>query len=221
MAPGRVALCPEAQSHPVLSVKTQAVSKFLSLGGLGAQICATSGLCSALLILVSRIFLYFPESHKQGTVHMRILFLATSLASANLTLAIELVMALGLTFGAWLAHRRCYRGHAWCQSAIVLLNLLVIATYMVPSFTTNVRPRIPEKLGHSFYGLATAHAILGSAVEVTGFYVILAAGTKILPKQFRLSNLKTGMGILLACWWLVFLLGLATYVRWYVPIKRS
>jgi hypothetical protein len=36
--------------------------------GIGAQICATSGLCSALLILVSGIFPYFPESHKRGTV---------------------------------------------------------------------------------------------------------------------------------------------------------
>jgi hypothetical protein len=152
---------------------------------------------------------------------MRPLFLITAPTSANLTLATELVMALGLTFGAWLAHRRCYRGHAWCQSAIVLLNLLVIMTYMIPSFTTKVCPRIPEKLGHSFYGLATLHAILGSIVEVAGFYVILAAGTNIFPKQFRLTNLKTGMRILLACWWLAFLLGLATYVRWYIPMKRS
>jgi hypothetical protein len=142
---------------------------------------------------------------------MRILFLAASLASANLTLAIELVMALGLTFGAWLAHRRCYRVHAWCQSAIVLLNLLVIATYMVLWSLHLQRMYVREflrswatKLGHSFYGIATAHAILGSAVEVAGLYVILSAGTKILPNQFRLSNLKTGMRILLACWWLVF-----------------
>jgi len=129
-------------------------------------------------------------------------------------------MGIALTFGAWLARRGWYRSHAWCQSLIVLLNLVVIAVVMVPSFNTRVRPRIPEKLGHSFYTLATTHAVFASIAELAALYLMLAAGTNILPAQLRLSNLKVGMRITLALWWLAFLLGLATYLRWYVPFKH-
>jgi len=149
-----------------------------------------------------------------------ILFPATAPASANITLSVELAMGIALTFGAWLARRGWYRSHAWCQSLIVLLNLVVIAVVMVPSFNTRVRPRIPEKLGHSFYTLATTHAVFASIAELAALYLMLAAGTNILPAQLRLSNLKVGMRITLALWWLAFLLGLATYLRWYVPFKH-
>jgi uncharacterized membrane protein YozB (DUF420 family) len=132
-----------------------------------------------------------------------------------------MAMALGLTFGAWMARHRWYRGHRWCQSAIVLLNAALIGTHMVPSFFGKVYPQIPGKLGRSFYSLATAHAILASGVELAALYLLLAAGTDVVPKRWRLANFKTGMRIVLAGWWLVFLLGLATYARWYVPLKRG
>jgi hypothetical protein len=87
---------------------------------------------------------------------------------------------------------------------------------MVPSFVSKVYPRIPEKLDRSFYSLATAHAILAGGVELAALYLVLCAGTDVVPKRLRLANFKTGMRIVLAGWWLVFFLGLATYARWYV-----
>jgi hypothetical protein len=139
--------------------------------------------------------------------------------AASLSLLLEISMAIGLTFGPWMARRRRYRLHAWCQSLIVLLNLVVIAVEMLPSFQTVVRPKIPERLVNSYYGLATAHAVLGSIAEVAAIYLILAAGTKILPERWRLANFKARMRSLLAVWWLVLLLGVATYMRWYVPFR--
>jgi hypothetical protein len=144
---------------------------------------------------------------------------ANAPTTANLALIIEIVMAVGLTFGAWLARRRQYKLHAWCQSLIVLFNLVVIAVAMVPSFQTKVWPKLPERLGHSFYGIATAHAVLASMAEVAALYLMLAAGTKILPERLRLANLKIAMRSLLALWWLVLLLGVAMYARWYVPLQ--
>jgi hypothetical protein len=138
----------------------------------------------------------------------------------SLVLLIELAMAVALTFGAWMARRRWYRAHAWCQSAIVFLNAFVIAMYMLRSFQTKVLPQIPEKLGRPFYSLATAHAIVGSVAELAALYLLLAAGTDILHQRLRLANFKFGMRMALGAWWLTFLLGLATYVRWYVPLKR-
>src|SRR5215470_10843304 len=136
--------------------------------------------------------------------------------SANVTVVFELAMGLALLFGAWLARRRQYRAHAWCQSCVVLLNLLVIAVAMVPSFHERVLPRIPARLGRWFYAVATTHALLGIVAETLALYVIAAVGTKILPRRFRLQDYKKTMRILLALWWLALVLGVTTYARWYV-----
>jgi hypothetical protein len=136
---------------------------------------------------------------------------------ATLVLFLEIAMGVGLLVGALLARVRHFRGHAWCQSLIVLLNLVVIVLTMIPSFRVHVSPKIPIKLGKSYYALATAHAALGSVTEIAGLYILLAAGTSILPQRFRITNYKLWMRTVLVLWWLVLLLGLATYGRWYVP----
>jgi hypothetical protein len=41
-------------------------------------------------------------------------------------------MGLALMAGMVLARRRHYRAHAFCQSAVVLLNLVTIGLIMVP-----------------------------------------------------------------------------------------
>jgi hypothetical protein len=53
---------------------------------------------------------------------------------ADLILLLEIAMGVGLLIGALLARMRRFRVHAWCQSAIVLLNLAVIVLVMIPSF---------------------------------------------------------------------------------------
>jgi len=110
-----------------------------------------------------------------------------------------------------------FRLHAYCQSAVVLLNSAIILLLMLPSFHVHVIPKIPAKLGKAYYSLATAHAALGGITEIAALYVLLSAGTDILPQQFRLTDYRAWMRSVLALWWLVLLLGVATYVRWYVP----
>jgi uncharacterized protein (TIGR03382 family) len=136
---------------------------------------------------------------------------------AHLTLLLEIAMGVGLLIGAWLARRRRFRQHAWCQSAIVLLNLAVIVLVMMPSFQVQVVPEIPLRLAKTYYALATAHAALGTITEIAGLYILLAAGTGVLPEKFRITKYKAWMQTVLVLWWLVLLLGLATYARWYVP----
>jgi uncharacterized membrane protein YozB (DUF420 family) len=136
---------------------------------------------------------------------------------ANLILLLEIAMGVGLLVGAVLARRRRFREHAWCQSVIVLLNLGVIVFTMVPSFVTRVSPRIPEKLGKALYSLPTAHAALGTITEVAGLYILLSAGTNVLPGKFRIGNYKLWMRTVIVLWWVVLLLGFATYARWYIP----
>jgi hypothetical protein len=85
--------------------------------------------------------------------------------SADVVLLLEFGMAVALLIGAVLARMRRFRLHAWCQSAIGLLNLVVIVLVMVPSFHLHVSPKIPLKLGKAYYALATAHRVLGSVTE--------------------------------------------------------
>ena len=129
-------------------------------------------------------------------------------------------MGIGLWLGAVLARKKRYRAHAWCQSSVVLLNGVLITVAMIPSFHERVQPKVPEKLDRSFYALAAAHATLGSLAEVGGLYVALAAGTNLLPERLRLTNYKVWMRSVLILWWLALLLGLATYIRWYVLLFR-
>jgi uncharacterized membrane protein YozB (DUF420 family) len=145
-------------------------------------------------------------------------FLGTAASRyADLILLAEQGMGLALLLGAFLARKKKFRAHAACQSAVVVLNLFAIVLFMLPAFRDKVAPRIPGKLGKSYYGLATAHATLGSAAEIIALYILLAAGTRVLPERFRLKRYKFWMRTLLAVWWLVLFLGLATYTRWYVP----
>ena len=136
---------------------------------------------------------------------------------ANLILLFEIAMGVGLLIGAFLARIGKFRAHAWCQSAIVLLNLAVIVLVMIPSFRAHVSPKIPFKLGKTYYALATAHAALGTITEIAGLYILLAAGTSVLPEKFRITKYKLWMRTALVLWWFVLLLGLATYARWYEP----
>jgi hypothetical protein len=136
---------------------------------------------------------------------------------ANLVLFLELLMGVGLLVGALLARLKRFTQHAWCQSVIVLVNLLLIVLTMLPSFRAHVAPRIPLRLGKAYYALATAHAALGTLAEGGGLYILLAVGTSLLPARLRIRNYKVWMRTVLALWWVVLVLGVATYARWYVP----
>ena len=145
-------------------------------------------------------------------------FLGTAASGgADLVLLLEIATGVGLLIGAWLARLKRYRQHAWCQSVMLILNAALIVLTMIPAFRVQVLPRIPEKLGRGFYGLATTHAVFGSVTEVAGLYILLAAGTRVLPQKLRLTRYKAWMRTVLALWWVVLILGMATYARWYIP----
>jgi Ca2+/H+ antiporter len=137
---------------------------------------------------------------------------------ANFILFLEIAMGVALLIGTLLAHLRRFRQHAWCQSLIVLINLAVIVLTMIPSFRAHVSPRIPLKLGKPYYALATAHAALGTITEVAALYILLAAGSQVLPENLRFTRYKLWMRALLVLWWAVLALGFATYARWYLPL---
>lgn len=145
-------------------------------------------------------------------------FLGTAApGSADFVLLLEIAMGLALLAGAILARRGKFRAHAACQSVVVLLNAAIIVSIMLPSFRARVAPRIPLRLGKAFYAVSTAHAALGVLAESAALYILVAAGTNFLPPNFRLTRYKLWMRSVLVAWWVVLLLGFATYARWYIP----
>lgn len=137
--------------------------------------------------------------------------------AADVVLLLEIGMGAGLLAGALLARAGRYRLHAACQSMIVLVNVVLILVAMFPSFHYHVSPKLPGKIAKPYYAFALTHAVLGGVAEAGGLYILLAAGTKLLPEKMRIKQYKFWMRSLLVIWWLVLLLGLATYASWYAP----
>ena len=134
---------------------------------------------------------------------------------ANFNLVSQLVMGVALIGGGLLARAKHYTAHGICQSAVLLLNLIMIAFVMWPSFYGQVLPALPKHLTDGYYGSATAHGILGAIAELLGLYIVLAVGTEVLPHRVRIIRLKLWMRIELILWWLVIVTGVLTYYVWY------
>jgi len=144
-----------------------------------------------------------------------ILLVSIAPTSSNLNFGVQLAMGAALVLGMALARRKQFRAHAICQSAVVLLNLIPIATFMLPIFWRGVLPQLPGTLGDSFYAVSTGHAALGIVAEILGLYIIVRAGTNLLPQALRFNNYKRWMRTELVLWWLTIGLGVATYGVWY------
>ena len=96
----------------------------------------------------------------------------------------------------------------------MVLNLVMVASVMLPSFSQGVLPGLPGELKNSYYFVSTLHAALGSVAQLLGLYIVLRAGTNLLPQALRFQNYKLWMRTELALWWAVILLGVATYYVW-------
>jgi uncharacterized membrane protein YozB (DUF420 family) len=140
---------------------------------------------------------------------------------ADLNLVAQLVMGLALIGGAVLAKRKRYTAHGICQSTVLLLNLVLIGVVMWPSFQRQVRPALPRVLHKSYYTVAAIHALLGITAEVLGLYIVIVAGTRLLPQWLRFKNWKLWMRTELILWWIVVLTGVGTYYAWYIAPYRK
>jgi uncharacterized membrane protein YozB (DUF420 family) len=140
--------------------------------------------------------------------------------AADLNLVIQLAMGLALIAGAFLARAKRYKAHGICQASVLILNLVMIAVVMWPSFSALVIPRIPARLSRQSVAIPAIHGLLGVAAEVLGLYIVLAAGTEILPRYWRFTRWKLWMRIEMALWGLVLVTGIGTYFVWYAVSRH-
>jgi plastocyanin/uncharacterized membrane protein YozB (DUF420 family) len=125
-------------------------------------------------------------------------------------------MGLALLVGMVLARRGKYSAHKYCQTSVMLLNLVMIFLIMAPSFHKQVQPQLPGGLKEPYYLVPYVHAILGTIAEVLGLYIVLVAATKLVPRKLRFKRYKPWMRTELALWWIVVLLGVTIYCIWYI-----
>ena len=139
---------------------------------------------------------------------------------ADINLVVQLLMGAALIAGAHLARQKRYKAHGICQTTVLLLNLLMIGLVMWPSFQQQVKPALSKVLHKRYYEVAAIHAALGIAAELLGLYIVIVAGTNVLPQWLRFKHWKWWMRTELVLWTIVLLSGVATYCAWYVePFK--
>lgn len=128
----------------------------------------------------------------------------------DLNLLIQLALGLLLLVGLLLARRSRYALHGACQASALVVTLAMTAIWMVPAFHNTYGPAI-FRLGNRVNAAAAAHVVAGSVALLLGIYVVLVAGTRLIPKPLRFANYKAWMRTLIAIWWLALLLGVLTY----------
>jgi hypothetical protein len=129
---------------------------------------------------------------------------------ADLNLLVQLGVGLLLLGGLLLARRARYGLHAVCQVSALVVTLAMTAIWMAPAYHANWGPSI-FTLGNRVTTAAAAHVITGSVALLVGIYVVLVAGTPLVPESLRFTNYTAWMRTLIAIWWLALLLGLLTY----------
>ena len=139
---------------------------------------------------------------------------------ADVNLLVQVMMGVALIAGVLLAKQHRYRAHGICQTTVLLLNLLMIGLVMWPSFKRQVSPRFPRVLHKAHYAVPALHAALGISAELLGLYIVLVAGTNVLPMWMRFNNWKRWMRAEFALWFLVVISGMGTYYAWYIAPFR-
>src|SRR5437762_746949 len=130
---------------------------------------------------------------------------------ADLNLMVQLVMGTALVAGVFLAKQKLYRAHGVCQTTVLLLNLLMIGLVMWPAFRRQVNPASLRVLHRSYYAAPMVHAALGTTAELLGLYIVLVAGTNVLPMWLRFTNWKVWMRTEFVLWFGVIISGMGTY----------
>ena len=139
---------------------------------------------------------------------------------ADLNLVVQLIMGVALIAGALLARHKRYTAHGICQTTVLLLNLVMIGSVMWPSFQQQVKPALTKVLHKRYYAVATIHAVLGITAELLGLYIVIVAGTNVLPHCLRFKQWRLWMRTELVLWAIVLVSGVGTYCAWYVAPFR-
>jgi len=136
--------------------------------------------------------------------------------AADFNLVMQFGLGAALFAGVFFAKYKCYKAHGICQTTVLLINLLMIGLVMWPSFQQQVRPAFPRVFHRVYFAVAMTHALVGIAAETLGLYIVVVAGTNLLPQWLCFTHWKRWMRAEAVLWSIVLLSGVGTYYAWYV-----
>ena len=140
-------------------------------------------------------------------------FLGPGVLIADINLALQIMLLLGLTFGAWLARKGRIEAHRVNQTTWVLVNAALVIFIMWGSMADAPLSRAAD-LAPTKVWLTWLHAAIGSLTVAAGVWLILQMND-ILPARWHVSWWKNLMRATLIGYWIVALLGFTTYYLWY------
>jgi hypothetical protein len=94
-----------------------------------------------------------------------------------------------------------------------MVNAVLVALIMVGSIRAFKLAHLSDLLNPGNF-IIVAHAIVGTLTFVAGAWLVLQMND-ILPPRFHVRNWKNMMRLTLAGYWIVAILGIATYRAWY------
>ena len=165
------------------------------------------GLGLTLFVLTALVVLgTFSAGNKPG-------FLAPGLFIADFNLALEILLVLGLTVGAFLARRGNIKAHRINQTIWVLVNAALVLFLMLISMQ-DVKITKVSDLADVRTAVTWAHATVGGLTFISGIWLVLQMND-VIPVRFHVLWWKKLMRLTLAGYWAVALGGLVTYYFWY------
>lgn len=140
-------------------------------------------------------------------------FLGPGPLLADVNLALEILLVLGLTIGMRLARSGNIEAHRINQTAWVLVNTALVAFIMVSAMASFKIPSL-KALADVGNAITVLHGLLGTFAFLAGIWLVLQMND-VLPAQWHVQRWKALMRITLGGYWAVALLGIVTYYYWY------
>ena len=137
--------------------------------------------------------------------------LSTSTLGGDVNLIVQLLLGVTLLAGAHLAQRGFYGAHGACQTTALALTLLLTVAWMAPTFRDVYEGSIERGVVNRVNVAVAGHVVLGTLTLLLGGWIVLVAGTRLVPPRWRFTNYKVWMRTLLVLWWLGIVFGVATY----------
>ena len=130
---------------------------------------------------------------------------------ADLNLLLQIAVGILLLAGMGLARRGRYSAHGICQTTGFVLAIAMTILWMVPAFHAIHANALGRGVVNRVTIAVAAHVVVGTSALLVGAWVVLVAGTPLVPPRFRFSDYKPWMRTLLTLWWLALILGVAVY----------
>jgi len=136
----------------------------------------------------------------------------------DITLVLEILFYLMLCAGVVAQLKGLYKWHDRFQIPVVLLNILLIAFVMLPSFS-GIAGSIPAQLNQVPVAVTLIHGILGTIAQGLAIYCLLA-GLKYIPR--KIGVLRYWMWAAFIAWTATVFFGVTTYMVYYaMPSEAS